>query len=71
MLIGHYVNEVGRLPIKAGTIEDTLFAFLRSRHTDAPRLWSSEIACNPEYAGLSLRALAVQRRGGTRPAPCP
>ena len=47
-------ERIGRLPIKAGTIQDTLFAFLRSRHTDAPRLWSSEIACNPEYAGLSL-----------------
>jgi len=47
-------ERIGRLPVKARTIQDILFAFLRSRHTDAPRLWSAEIACNPEYTGLSL-----------------
>jgi hypothetical protein len=53
--IGRPLRErIGRLPVRPGTIQDQLFAFLRSRHTDTPRLWATEIACKYEFRGLAL-----------------
>jgi hypothetical protein len=53
--IGRPLRErIGRLPVQPGTIQDDLFAFLRLRHTDSPRAWASEIACDPSYHRLSF-----------------
>ena len=47
-------ERIGRLPVRANTIQNELFGFLRLRHTDTPRTWASEIACDLRYQRLAL-----------------
>jgi hypothetical protein len=47
-------ERIGRLRVQPGTIQNGLFAFLRLRHTDSPRAWASEIACDPRHHNLSF-----------------
>jgi hypothetical protein len=47
-------ERIGRLPVRSNTIQNELFGFLRLRHTDTPRTWASEIACDPRYRHLAF-----------------
>ncbi|WP_437334447.1 hypothetical protein [Sorangium sp. So ce394] len=46
--------RLGRLPVKPGTIQGPLFAFLRTRHASDIRVWAREIATDPTHRELAL-----------------
>jgi len=57
-------ERIGQLRIRPGTIQDRLFSFLRSRHTDTPRLWATEIACKEEFQDLALEHWPFEENDG-------
>lgn len=42
------------LGLKPGTLEQALFLFFRLRHTEEPRVWGRQIACDPASRPLSF-----------------
>ncbi len=42
------------LGLKPGTLEQPLFHFFRLRHTEEPRTWGRQIACDPDARHLSF-----------------
>lgn len=47
-------SRVRRLPLTPGSLQNSLFAFLRERHCDDTRSWSKEIATDAAYLHLSI-----------------
>lgn len=46
--------RISRLPLEPSTIQGALFAFFRGRAAQEPRVWTAELACNPENQQLVL-----------------
>ncbi|MGI9067834.1 MAG: ATP-binding protein [Pyrinomonadaceae bacterium] len=46
--------RISQLPLEPGTIQPTLFAYLRERSAQDPRAWTAEIACDDKYQTLAL-----------------
>lgn len=47
-------GRLRRLPLRPGTIDTKLFAFLRSRETHGFRTWTSLVATDPAFRSLAL-----------------